>query len=94
MVVSRELPRPRRADARGLFPLLRGGRLGAAARRPAARLRPRRLVFHHGGTAIGTGRPDERPSAFSNYFNYRNRMRFMRRFHPARLPLAYLIAWR
>ena len=49
-------------------------------------------VLHHGGTAIGTGRPDERPSAFSNYFNYRNRMRFMRRFHPARLPLAYLIA--
>ena len=48
-------------------------------------------VLHHGGTAIGTGRPDERPSAFSNYFNYRNRMRFMRRFHPARLPLAYLI---
>lgn len=47
-------------------------------------------VLHHGGTAIGTGRPDERPSAFSNYFNYRNRMRFMRRFHPARLPVAYL----
>lgn len=48
-------------------------------------------VWHHGGTAIGTGRPDERPSAFSNYFNYRNRMRFMRRFHPARLPVAWLI---
>ena len=48
-------------------------------------------VLHHGGTAIGTGRPDERPSAFSNYFNYRNRMRFMRRFHPARLPVAYLV---
>lgn len=47
-------------------------------------------VWHHGGTAIGTGRPDERPSAFSNYFNYRNRMRFMRRFHPWRLPVAYL----
>lgn len=47
-------------------------------------------VWHHGGTSIGTGRPDERPSAFSNYFNYRNRMRFMRRFHPWRLPVAYL----
>ena len=46
-------------------------------------------IYHHGGTAIGTGRPDERPSAFANYFNYRNRMRYMRRFHPARLPLAY-----
>ena len=52
---------------------------------------PDAIVYHHGGTAIGTGRPDERPSAFANYFNYRNRMRFMRRFHPARLPLAYLI---
>ncbi len=48
-------------------------------------------VWHHGGTAIGTGRPDERPSAFSNYFNYRNRMRFMRRFHPWRLPVAWLV---
>ena len=44
------------------------------------------IVYHHGGTSIGTGRLDERPSAFSNYFNYRNRMRFMRRFHPWRLP--------
>ena len=43
------------------------------------------IVYHHGGTSIGTGRLDERPSAFSNYFNYRNRMRFMRRFHPWRL---------
>lgn len=51
---------------------------------------PDAAVWHHGGTSIGTGRPDERPSAFSNYFNYRNRMRFMRRFHPWRLPVAYL----
>jgi GT2 family glycosyltransferase len=52
---------------------------------------PNAVVYHHGGTAIGTGRLDERPSAFANYFNYRNRMRFMRRFHPARLPLAYAL---
>lgn len=54
-------------------------------------LAPDAVVYHHGGTAIGTGRLDARPSAFANYFNYRNRMRFMRRFHPVRLPAAYLL---
>jgi GT2 family glycosyltransferase len=50
------------------------------------------VVYHHGGTAIGTAQLGQRPSAFANYFNYRNRMRFMRRFHPWRLPIAYLIS--
>jgi GT2 family glycosyltransferase len=50
------------------------------------------VVYHHGGTAIGTGQLGERPSAFANYFNYRNRMRFMWRFHPWRLPIAYLMS--
>jgi len=54
-------------------------------------LAPDAVVYHHGGSAIGTGRPDVRPSAFANYFNYRNRMRFMRRFYPGRLPAAYLL---
>jgi GT2 family glycosyltransferase len=54
-------------------------------------LAPRAVVYHHGGTSIGTGRIGERPSAFANYFNYRNRMRFMRRFHPWRLPVAFAI---
>ena len=39
------------------------------------------LVYHHGGTAIGSpiiGRP---ASPFSLYFKYRARARFMRRFH-------------
>jgi GT2 family glycosyltransferase len=49
------------------------------------------VVYHHGGTSIGTGRIGERPSAFANYFNYRNRMRFMRRFYPWRLPAAFAI---
>ena len=63
-----------------------------ALRRRPARAFTDAPVLHHGGTAIGTGQPDERPSAFSNYFNYRDRLRSMRRFHPARLPIAYLIA--
>jgi GT2 family glycosyltransferase len=54
-------------------------------------LAPGAVVYHHGGTSIGTGRLDARPSGFANYFNYRNRMRFMRRFHPWRLPLAYAL---
>lgn len=47
------------------------------------------VVHHHGGTAIGTGSLTRRASAFANYFNYRNRMRFIRRFHPLGLPIAY-----
>lgn len=51
---------------------------------------PEAIVLHHGGTTIGTGTIDRRPSPFSNYFNARNRIRFMRRFAPSRLGLAYL----
>ncbi|MEL6997633.1 MAG: glycosyltransferase family 2 protein [Pseudomonadota bacterium] len=50
---------------------------------------PEAVVHHHGGTAIGSGTVTRRASAFANYFNYRNRMRFMRRFHPWRWPVAY-----
>lgn len=48
------------------------------------------VIYHHAGTSIGSpvvGRVQG--SAFSNYFNYRNRMRLMRQFFPARLPIAY-----
>jgi GT2 family glycosyltransferase len=41
---------------------------------------PNPVVYHHGGTAIGTGSIDRRPSAFANYFNHRNRIRFAKRF--------------
>lgn len=47
------------------------------------------IVYHHGGTSIGSGTATRRPSMFSNYFNYRNRMRYMWRFHPARIPFAF-----
>jgi GT2 family glycosyltransferase len=49
---------------------------------------PEAVVLHHGGTATGTGSFDRRPSPFSNYFNYRNRIRFLRRFAPHSVPLA------
>lgn len=49
---------------------------------------PEAVVLHHGGMTIGSGGLDRRASAFSNYFNFRNRLRFMRRFAPLRLPLA------
>lgn len=48
-------------------------------------------VLHHAGTAIGSpvvGK--EQGSSFSNYFNYRNRIRFVRRFFPRNLAYAYL----
>ncbi len=46
-------------------------------------------VRHHAGTAIGSGTVSRRPSAFSNYFNYRNRIWFLRRFKRRALPGAY-----
>ncbi len=63
-----------------------------ALRRGAHRLlyAPGAVVEHHGGSAIGSpalGKTHGSP--VSNYFNYRNRMRFMRRFFPGRLPVAY-----
>lgn len=51
---------------------------------------PQAIVLHHGGTAIGSGTTRRLPSAFSNYFNYRNRMIFVRRFRPIALPVAYV----
>lgn len=48
------------------------------------------LVYHHGGTSIGSGSVTRRASGFSNYFNYRNRMRFIRRFNWPALPVAYV----
>lgn len=51
------------------------------------------LVYHHGGTSIGTGSVTRRASGFANYFNYRNRMRFMRRFYPGAVPAAYFYSF-
>ena len=51
---------------------------------------PQAVVLHHGGTAIGSGVINRRSSGFSNYFNYRNRMWFMMRFEPLKLPIAFI----
>lgn len=51
---------------------------------------PAGLVYHRAGTAIGSptlGRP---ASPFSLYFKHRGRLRFMRRYYPAALPIALL----
>lgn len=50
---------------------------------------PDATVHHHGGTSIGSGAMNRRASGFANYFNYRNRMWLMRRFHPFCLPIVY-----
>jgi hypothetical protein len=50
---------------------------------------PEALVFHHGGTVIGTGSIARRPSPFANYFNHRNRLRFARRHFAGRTAFAY-----
>lgn len=47
------------------------------------------VVQHHGGTAIGSGAHDRAPSPLSSFFNFRNRMLFMRRHHPRRLAFSY-----
>lgn len=56
------------------------------------RVVPEAIIWHFGGTSIGTGSVGRRPSPFSNYFNYRNRVRFLKRFNPASLPIAYAYA--
>lgn len=47
------------------------------------------IVYHHGGTATGSWAPDRRPSDFTYFFMFRNRMRFVRRYMPLALPYAY-----
>jgi GT2 family glycosyltransferase len=62
----------------------------AAQRGPLSlKLCPEAKVFHHGGTTIGTGSVVRRATGFANYFNYRNRMWFMTRFHPWAAPIAW-----
>ncbi len=50
---------------------------------------PSAVVHHHGGTVIGTGAVNRAPTAFANYFNFRNRMRFIFRINPVAVPVAY-----
>lgn len=50
---------------------------------------PSGIVYHRAGTAIGSPTMSRGPSVLSAYFLHRARMRFMRRHHPASLPIAY-----
>lgn len=50
---------------------------------------PTACVLHEGGTSIGSGAVNRAASAFSNYFNFRNRMTFIARHNPWALPVAY-----
>lgn len=54
------------------------------------RMAPGALIYHHTGTAIGTGTNDRLPSPFSVYFNYRNRTHFSRRNLARSLPIVLL----
>ncbi len=47
------------------------------------------VVEHHAGTSIGSGTKTRPHTPFSNYFNFRSRMIFMRRFRPWALPVSY-----
>jgi len=49
------------------------------------------IVLHHAGATIGSGNLTRAPNAFSQYFNYRNRLRFMMRFRPLAAPITW--AW-
>lgn len=53
---------------------------------------PDALVRHHAGATIGSGGTGK-PGAFAVWFTCRNTMRFVARWFPWRLPLAYLFAW-
>lgn len=46
------------------------------------------IVYHHGGTSIGSGTASRRASPFAWYFNTRNRIRFLRRHRPLAVPFA------
>jgi GT2 family glycosyltransferase len=62
-----------------------------ALRRGSLPLRvvPEAIVYHYGGTAIGSAALNRCPSPFANYFNHRNRIRFIRRHRPVALPVAF-----
>lgn len=46
------------------------------------------IVYHHGGTSIGSQSAVKKASPFANFFNFRNQQRFVRRFMPSRIMVA------
>lgn len=53
---------------------------------------PGARIYHHAGTAIGSPTLARIAAPFSIYFLYRGRLRFVRRFFPLALPLAWAYA--
>ena len=47
------------------------------------------IIYHHGGASTESGTENRLPSAFTNYFNYRSRLRFMWRFRPTAVFTTY-----
>jgi len=56
------------------------------------RLSPDVIVFHRGGTAIGSGDTKRLATPFSLYFRFRNQMRLVARFMPSRAPITVVYA--
>ncbi len=54
---------------------------------------PEAVLNHRTGTSIGSKAVKNRASGFSNYFNYRNRLAFVRRNHGRALAIAYIYSW-
>jgi len=50
-------------------------------------------VFHAAGASIGSPTLARGPSEVSTYFKHRARLRFIARFNPVALPVAYLFGW-
>lgn len=51
------------------------------------------IVYHQAGASIGSPTLARGPSPLSAYYKHRARMKFMARYHPWRLPTAYLFGW-
>ncbi len=51
------------------------------------------VVYHKEGSSIGSASLDSRPSPLSEYYMFRNKLRFTLRYHPLRFPVAYLATW-
>lgn len=54
---------------------------------------PDAIVYHSAGASIGSPTLTRGASAMSAYFKHRARLKFMARFHPFRLPVAYMFGW-
>lgn len=56
-------------------------------------LEEKAIIYHKAGASIGTGSGRGKSHPFSVYFTYRNLLRFVRRWHPAKLIFTYVMAW-